>query len=144
THVFVVPNLNPVTDNRSTVQYLKDESQLIDISPIGAVSRGTQGQDLAEIYDMNRAGVRVFGDGLKPIRDVGLMKRSLQYVKTFDGLIINPPLERSIEPEGLIHESKVSTQMGLKGIRSEERRVGKECKAGWSAEIKRKKQENQN
>lgn len=116
THVFVVPNLNPVTDNRSTVQYLKDESQLIDISPIGAVSRGTQGQDLAEIYDMNRAGVRVFGDGLKPIRDVGLMKRSLQYVKTFDGLIINPPLERSIEPEGLIHESKVSTQMGLKGI----------------------------
>jgi len=116
THLFIVPNLHPVTDNRSSVQYLKDESSLIDIQPIGALSKGTEGQDLAEIYDMNRAGVQAFSDGLKPIRDVGLMKRALQYVKTFDGLVINTPYERSIEPDGLIHESKVSTRMGLKGI----------------------------
>lgn len=116
THLFIVPNLNPPTDNRSTVQYFRDESQLIDIRPIGALSRGTQGQDLAEIYDMNRAGVRVFSDGLNPIRDVGLMKRGLQYVKTFDGLVINTPYDQSIEPDGLIHESMISTQMGLKGI----------------------------
>lgn len=116
TRLYVVPNLNPVTDNRSTVQYFRDESQLIDIRPLGALSHGTKGQDLAEIYDMNRAGVRAFSDGLKPIRDVGLMKRGLQYVKTFDGLVINTPLDRSIEPDGLIHESRISTQMGLKGI----------------------------
>lgn len=116
THLFVVPNLNPVTDNRSTVQYLKDESRLIDIRPIGAISKGLGGKDLAEIYDMHQAGVGAFSDGLVPVSDVGLMKRSLQYVKTFDGLIINRPLERSIEVDGLIHESKVSTQMGLKGI----------------------------
>lgn len=116
THLYVVPNLNPVTDNRSTVQYLKDDTGLIDIRPIGAVSKGILGEDLAEIYDMNRAGVLAFSDGLEPIQDVGLMKRGLQYVKTFNGLIINTPHERSIEPDGLIHESKVSTQMGLKGI----------------------------
>ncbi len=116
THLFVVPNLKPVTDNRSTVQYIKDETDMIDIRPLGAVSKGIKGEDLAEIYDMNRAGVQAFSDGLNPISDVGLMKRGLQYVKTFNGLIINAPCEKSIEPDGMIHESKVSTQMGLKGI----------------------------
>lgn len=116
THVYVLPNLNPVTDNRSTVQYLKEESGLIDIHPLGAISKGIKGVDLAEIYDMNRAGVRSFTDGLHPIHDVGLMKRSLQYVKTFNGLVINTPYEHTIEPDGLIHEGRISTEMGLKGI----------------------------
>ena len=116
THLFVLPNLNPVTDNRSTAQYIRDESELVDIRPIGAISRKTAGQDLAEIYDMHRAGVRAFSDGLKSIGDVGLMKRALLYVKSFAGLIINTPLDQSIEPEGLVHESRTSTEMGLKGI----------------------------
>lgn len=116
THLFVVPNLDPVTDNRATVQYLMDEDHLIDIQPLGAVSKEGKGRDLAEIYDMNRAGVQAFSDGLKPIQDVGLMKRSLQYVKTFEGLVINTPYERSIEPDGILHESEISTRMGLKGI----------------------------
>lgn len=116
THVFILPNLHPVVDNRSTVQYFRDESPLINIRPIGALSRGIKGQDLAEIYDMNRAGVRAFGDGLKSIHDVGLLKRGLQYVKAFGGIIINSPLDLSLEPDGIIHESRISTQMGLKGI----------------------------
>lgn len=116
THVFVVPNVHPVTDNRAAAQFLMNKDALIDIQPLGAISQGVKGQDLAEIYDMNRAGIGAFTDGLEPVSSVGLMKRALQYVNTFDGLIINTPYEKSIEPDGIMHESIISTSMGLKGI----------------------------
>src|SRR5699024_5098624 len=116
THLFVVPNLLPVTDNLSTVRYLKDKSGLIAIHPMGAVSKQLQGENLAEIYDMHSGGVEVFSDGLKPVDQVGLMKRALQYVRAFHGLIVNLPFEKSIEPEGRIHENEGSTRMGMKGI----------------------------
>lgn len=116
THLFIVPNLVPATDHLSAVRYLQAKSDLITIHPMGAVSKNLKGENLSEIYDMNSAGVNIFTDGLQPIHDVGLMKRALQYVKTFQGLIINFPFEKSIEPEARIHENKGSTQIGMKGI----------------------------
>lgn len=116
THLFVVPDLLPVTDNLSAVRYIQDQSQLIAIHPMGAVSTQLKGENLAEIYDMNSGGVEVFTDGLTPVRQVGLMKRALQYVRAFNGLIVNMPFEKSIEPEARIHENEGSTRMGMKGI----------------------------
>jgi len=116
THLFIVPNLVPATDHLSAVRYLQAKSDLITIHPMGAVSKNLKGENLSEIYDMNSAGVNVFTDGLQPIHEVGLMKRALQYVKTFRGLVVNSPFEKSIEPEARIHENKGSTQMGMKGI----------------------------
>lgn len=116
TQVYVLPNLNPVTDNRSAVEFLKEDQGVVAIHPLGAVSHHLKGIDLAEIYDMHHSGVQIFTDGLKSIQNIGLMKRSLEYVKSFDGIILNQPNESSIEPDGVIHESTVSTAMGLKGI----------------------------
>ncbi|WP_236980893.1 dihydroorotase [Membranihabitans maritimus] len=116
THVFVLPNVDPVTDDRSAANYLKDDTGSISIQPLGAITRDINGEELADIYDMHSSGVRAFTDGFCPIQSIGMMKRALEYVKAFDGVVMNQPYEHSLEPEGKIHESEISTEMGLKGI----------------------------
>lgn len=116
THLFVLPNLHPITDNLAAVRYLQNKSGQVAIHALGAVSQATDGEDLAEIYDMNSGGVRTFTDGLHPVNHVGLMKRALQYVRSFNGLVMNMPFEKTIEPDGRIHENAGSMQMGMKGI----------------------------
>lgn len=68
------------------------------------------------MIDMHQAGAIAFSDGLKSIQDSGMMMRALQYVKSFDGVIINRPYNKQISAKGQIHEGPVSTSLGLKGI----------------------------
>lgn len=118
THVYILPNLDPVTDNKSAVRFLKNHGEVVQIHALGAISQGLKGIDLADIFDMHENGVSAFTDGMLSIQNTGLMKRALEYVKAFDGIVINQPYDYSIEPEGVVHESIVSTKMGLKGIPS--------------------------
>jgi dihydroorotase len=74
--------------------------------------------DLAELYDMHTTGAVAFSDGRTPVSHAGLMFRALQYVLSFNGLVINRPDDRYISPEGQINESEVSIGLGLKGIPS--------------------------
>ena len=112
------PNTNPVVHGRSEVLYMKNETKggLIDCFPIGAVSENCQGSDITEMYDMYAAGAVAFSDGLNSIQNSGMMLRALQYVKAFDGLVINHPCDASIAGEGQVHEGLVSTSLGMKGI----------------------------
>ena len=114
------PNTNPVVHSKSEVLYLKNSSSnsIVSFYPLGAVSRSCEGIDLTEMYDMHQAGAVAFSDGIKSIQDNGLMMRSLQYVKAFEGLIINHPHDISLAYHGQMHEGKVSTSLGLKGIPS--------------------------
>lgn len=116
--VFYYPNLNPVTQSISEVEYLKKRASghPCNLHPIGAISRGCNGEDITEMYDMAESGVKWFSDGNKPILHGGLLLRALLYVKKLDGLIMNHPMDGSIFPEGHIHEGEVSTELGLRGI----------------------------
>jgi dihydroorotase len=71
---------------------------------------------LAEMYDMREAGAVAFSDGLQPVQSPGLLLKALQYVKAFEGVLVQMPIEQSIGGKGLVHEGIVSTQMGLPGI----------------------------
>ena len=117
TDVFVIPNTKPVTDNKSQVEYLnrKSGSLHVNIHPIGAVSKNAEGKDLAEMYDMRNSGAVAFSDGTNPVQSAGLLLKALQYVKAFDGVIIQIPDDKSIGAYGLIHEGIVSTRLGLAG-----------------------------
>lgn len=112
------PNTMPAVDTKAGVLYVRRQTQgqLVEIYPIGAVSKDCKGADVTEMIDMQRAGALAFSDGRFPIQSAGLMLRALQYVRSFDGLIINQPLEKDVEPHGQMHEGVISTSLGMKGI----------------------------
>jgi dihydroorotase len=86
------------------------------VYPLGALSLNGGGTDIAEYIDMFKAGAVGFSDGLKPCQDAGLLLRALTYVKTFEGLIIHHPEDKTLRGKGLMHEGLVSTSLGLMGV----------------------------
>jgi dihydroorotase len=132
TDVFVIPNTHPVIDSKAQVEYIRHKSfQLpVNIYPIGAVSKHAEGKDLAEMYDMRNSGAVAFSDGLNPVQSAGVLVKALQYVKTFEGVIIQIPDDKSVGSHGLMHEGVVSAQMGLSGkpVLAEELLVARDIK----------------
>src|SRR5688572_1292723 len=140
TDVLVIPNTKPVVDTKSQVEYVvqKSRSTPVNLHPIGAVTKNTEGSELAEMYDMRTSGAIAFGDGINCIQSSGLLVKALQYVKAFDGIIIQLPDDKSINTHGLMHEGIVSTQIGLPGkpAMAEELIVARDIKLARYAESK--------
>ncbi len=118
THVAINTNLNPVTDSKSTIKFLKVEAErsMVNLYPIGALSDKGKGENLAELFDMKNEGAISFYDYKKPVENPNLLKIALQYSQTFDGLIQSFPFERAIAKQGMVNEEINSTRLGLKGI----------------------------
>nr|WP_317631795.1 dihydroorotase [uncultured Flavobacterium sp.] len=118
TAVALQPNSTPVIDNQSQVYFVKSKAanQATDLYPIGAFTKNSEGNDLAEMFDMKNAGAVAFGDYQKSISNANLLKIGLQYVQDFDGLIIAFAQDKTIKGNGVVHEGIVSTTLGLKGI----------------------------
>jgi dihydroorotase len=117
TTVMVLPNTQPAIDSKSMVEYVVGKSARtgINILPIGAITKNTDGKELAEMYDMHASGARVFSDGLNCVQSAGLLLKALLYVKTFNGVLIQLPEDKTIAPQGLVNEGIVSTRLGLPG-----------------------------
>lgn len=118
TAIACLPNTIPAVQSKSEVNYiLKNTSgTLVEVLPLGAVSKDCAGKDITEIYDMHHSGAAAFTDGQHTIQDSGLMMRALQYVKAFGGLIMNHPSDATIAGTGQMHEGMISTSLGMKGI----------------------------
>jgi len=118
TAVAVNANTNPVTDSKSDIKFLKSKihNSPVDLYPTGALTTGSQGVDLAELYDMQNEGAVSFYDYQKPITNANLLKIALQYVQNFNGLVQSFPLEVSVAKNGMVNEEVNSTKLGLKGI----------------------------
>lgn len=140
TDVFVIPNTKPAIDTKSQVEYIrrKSESLPVNIYPIGAVSKNTDGKELAEMYDMLASGAVAFSDGLHPIQSAGILLKALQYVKAFDGVVIQIPDDKSVGSNGLMHEGIISTRLGLPGkpMMAEELLVARDIKLARYADSK--------
>jgi dihydroorotase len=117
TDVMVIPNTNPVVHSKSHVEYIiqKSKSLAVNIHPIGAATKNAEGKDLAEMYDMHQSGAAGFGDGINSIQSSGIMLKALQYVKSFNGIVIQIPDDKSIGTNGLMNEGIISTRLGLPG-----------------------------
>lgn len=118
TAIACAPNTLPPTDSKSAIVYIQNKTadNIVCFYPIGALSVGTAGVDLAELYDMFTAGAVAFSDGKRPVQDAGLLLRALQYTQAFQGLVMHQPLHNSIAAGGQMNEGVLSTQLGLKGI----------------------------
>jgi dihydroorotase len=111
------PNTHPVIQNKSSVRYVLEKAQeyKFKIFPIGALSEDSDGKDITEMFDLHNAGVYAFSDGLKSIQHAGLLSRALEYVKTFNGLIINHAYDKTLCIDAQMHEGEMSTMLGMKG-----------------------------
>lgn len=115
TLVSIMPNTLPVVDSKGQISYIKQlaSKNIIDVVPVGAISKDCDGKDLAEIYDMQSEGISCFSDGYKSIENSGLLERALLYVKKFDGIVMSHPDVRNISNGGLMNEGILSTKLGL-------------------------------
>ena len=119
TAVACMPNTRPVNDNASVTQLILQkarEANLARVYPIGAVSRGQKGEELADIAELHEAGcVAVTDDGL-PIATALLARRALEYTSMFGMPVIEHCEDQSLKGEGVAHEGPVAASLGLRGI----------------------------
>jgi len=118
TGVALQPNTMPVLDNQSQIHFVLQKAKgcATNLFPIGAFSKNSEGNDLAELFDMKNAGAIAFGDYAKNTSNANLLKIGLQYVQDFDGLVIAFCQDEKIKGSGVVNEGIVSTRLGLKGI----------------------------
>ena len=120
TAVCAMANTSPVADTAGVVEQvwrLGREAGLVDVQPIGAVTVGLAGEQLAELGAMatSAANVRIFSDDGHCVADPRLMRRALEYVKAFDGVIAQHAEEPRLTEGAQMHEGEVSTRLGLTG-----------------------------
>jgi dihydroorotase len=120
TAVCAMANTSPVADTAGVVEQvwrLGREAGLVDVQPIGAVTVGLAGKQLAELGAMatSAAHVRIFSDDGHCVADPRLMRRALEYVKAFDGVIAQHAEEPRLTEGAQMHEGEVSTRLGLTG-----------------------------
>ena len=118
TAIALQPNSYPVIDNQSQILFVKNKAlnSATALYPIGALTKGSEGKDMAELFDMKNAGAVAFGDYNKSQANANLLKIALQYVQDFDGLAIAYSQDEMIKGNGVVNEGVVSTRLGLKGI----------------------------
>lgn len=117
TAIAIHPNTNPPIYTRSEVSLIINtaKSNVVDVYPIGSISKKREGNELAELYDMKQNGAIGFCDGTRSVQQAGLMGRALLYAKGFDGLIISFAQDESISAGAQMNEGIVSTYLGMKG-----------------------------
>ena len=118
TAIALNPNTYPAIDAKSDIKYVihRSDGCTTQLYPIGALTQGSKGQELAELYDMQQSGAIAFGDYNKPIENDNLMKIALLYAQNFDALVMSFPINKAIAGEGIANEGINSTRLGLKGI----------------------------
>ncbi|EMY3484066.1 dihydroorotase [Flavobacterium psychrophilum] len=120
TAIALQPNSFPILDNQSQINFVKQKANgfATELFPIGALTQKSEGNDLAELFDMKNAGAIAFTDYNKSLDNANLLKISLQYTQDFDGLVIAFVQDNTIKGKGMVHEGILSTMLGLKGIPS--------------------------
>lgn len=118
TGIAVFPDTFPVVQSKSEILFIKNKTfeNLVDVHPLGALSADLAGKDLSEMMEMHQFGALGYTDGHRPIKNAGLLERAMTYVQSFDGLIMNKPHEHNLSHDAEVHEGKISTSIGLKGI----------------------------
>ena len=117
--VCAMPNTDPVTDNQAAVGFIVSQAQRAAkarVYPIGAVSLGQRGQQLAEFGELVGAGAVAVSDDGKPVASSHLMRTALEYARTFGIPVADHCEEPTLAAGGAMHEGLVSTRLGLKGI----------------------------
>jgi dihydroorotase len=121
TSVCAMPNTNPVNDNQSITEFMLDRAKAAGkahLYPIGAITKGSEGKELAEIGDLRRAGCVAISDDGRPVMNSLVMRRAMEYARAFDVPVVDHCEDLHLSEGGCMNEGLVSTELGLPGIPS--------------------------
>lgn len=119
TTVCCMPNTEPVADNKAVISFIKEQARIkgiVDVLPIGAITKKQEGQELSEMAELFKAGCIAFSDDGKPVVRSDVMRYALEYAKMFGIPIFSHCEDRNLAGDGQMHEGFYSTYYGLKGI----------------------------
>jgi dihydroorotase len=122
TAVACMPNTSPVNDNAGVTRYILEkaaEANLARVYPIGAVSRGQKGAELADLAELHESGCVAVTDDGHPVATAMLMRRALEYTSMFDMPVIEHCEEQTLKGDGVAHEGFQASALGLRGIPGE-------------------------
>jgi len=119
TTVCCMPNTEPPVDSAAVVEFILRTARSqghVRVLPIGCISRGRAGKELAEMGDLAEAGAVAFSDDGSPVADAGLLRHALEYATAFGLPLVEHCDEPSLSRDGVMHEGWVATRLGLRGI----------------------------
>ena len=119
TTVCCMPNTNPVNDNQAVTEFISERARLAGLAnvlPIGAITKGSEGKELAEIGDLRRSGCVAISDDGKPVMNSLVMRRAMEYALAFDLTVVDHCEDLHLAEGGCMNEGLVSTELGLPGI----------------------------
>jgi dihydroorotase len=119
TAVACMPNTNPVNDSEAVTAFILErarEAAKISVYPIGAITKGSQGEALAEIGEMHRSGIVAISDDGRPVQNSQIMRRAMEYSKLFKIPVIDHCEDKNLAADGVMHEGYYSTLLGMRGI----------------------------
>ncbi|NLY43036.1 MAG: dihydroorotase [Clostridiaceae bacterium] len=119
TSIACMPNTNPPIDNEPIIEYIRTKSKsvgVVNVYPVGAITKGLKGEELAEIGELKFAGAVAISDDGNPVMNPSLMRRALQYANMFDIPVISHCEDKELVDGGVMNEGYMSTYLGLKGI----------------------------
>jgi dihydroorotase len=119
TSVCCMPNTHPVNDNQSVTEFILDRAKRegsVNVFPVGAITKGQQGEELAEIGELVRAGCVAISDDGRPVMNAEIMRRALEYASMFGLPVIQHAEDLHLTGKGVMHEGLVSTELGMRGI----------------------------
>ncbi|MGE5417016.1 MAG: dihydroorotase [Acidobacteriota bacterium] len=119
TTICCMPNTSPVNDNRAISELIKAAAMregIVNVLPIGAITKGQKGQEMAPVAELVKAGCIAISDDGKPVMNSEIMRRVMEYVRMFDIPVISHCEDLQMAEEGQMHEGYYSTYYGLKGI----------------------------
>jgi dihydroorotase len=118
TTICCMPNTNPPNDNRAVTDLIvrrAREAAVVRVHPIGAISKGLKGESLAEMGEMKDAGIVGVSDDGMPVMNADLMRRALEYARTFGLVVIQHAEDKHLAQGGVMNEGPAATRAGLRG-----------------------------
>lgn len=119
TTICCMPNTCPVNDNQSVTEFIRERAEavgLAQVHPIGAITKGSEGKELAEIGELASAGCVAISDDGHPVMNSFVMRRAMEYASAFNLPVVDHCEDLALSSGGAMHEGIVSTELGLPGI----------------------------
>ncbi|RMH37540.1 MAG: dihydroorotase [Nitrospirae bacterium] len=119
TSVCCMPNTNPVNDNQAVTDFIRAKAAAAGkarVFPIGAITKGSQGKELADIGELVEAGCVAISDDGRPVMDSSIMRRAMEYARAFDVPVVDHCEDLHLTTRGCMNEGLVSTQLGIPGM----------------------------
>lgn len=116
--IAMLPTTYPVIDNKAQLRFALNQAEPLSVRIVcyGSITKAAEGKELSEMFDLKEFGAIAFSDGKHAVKDVNMMKRALDYVKNFDGLVCSFPHDERMNPGGMVNESPNNTALGIKSM----------------------------